>query len=278
MKVKINNKNQKKPLKPFLKWAGGKRWFVHHYDYLFPKKYNRYIEPFLGSGAVFFHLQPKKALLGDTNENLIETYEALKDDWELVLRYLKEHHKNHSRKYYYQVRNSIRRSLASRAAQFIYLNRTCWNGLYRVNLEGEFNVPIGTKNSVLFHDDCFEDVSKILQRAKLYPTDFEDLIDMAREGDLVFVDPPYTVRHNYNAFIQYNEKLFSWRDQERLFYALKRAQNRGAFIVGTNAYHKTVKKLYKGTFSSKKACRNSPISSKVETRKKFEELIIFTEK
>ena len=278
MKLKSKIKSPKKLLKPFLKWAGGKRWFVYNHDDLLPKKYNRYIEPFLGSGAVFFHLQPEKALLGDISENLIETYKALKDEWELVFRYLKEHHKNHSRKYYYQVRNSNRRSIASRAAQFIYLNRTCWNGLYRVNLKGEFNVPIGTKNLVLYHDDCFEGISNLLQNAKLHSTDYEDLIDMATEGDLVFVDPPYTVQHNYNAFIKYNEKLFSWWDQERLFYALKRAQKRGAYIVGTNAYHKTVRDLYRGTFKSLKAHRNSSISSKVESRKTFEELVIFTEK
>lgn len=275
MKVKANNK---KLVKPFLKWAGGKRWFVYYHDHILPKSFNRYIEPFLGGGAVFFHLQPEKAILGDLNEDLIETYVALKDDWELVLRYLKEHHRNHSQKYYYQVRNSNRRSIASRAAQFIYLNRTCWNGLYRVNQKGDFNVPIGTKSSVIYDNDNFEDISKALGHADLYSLDFEFLIDKADKDDLVFVDPPYTVRHNYNAFIKYNEKLFSWWDQERLFYALKRAQNRGAFIVGTNAYHKTVRSLYRGTFSSLKACRNSPISSKVESRKMFEELIIFSEK
>lgn len=266
------------PLKPFLKWAGGKRWFVKKHPELLPEKYDRYIEPFLGSGAVFFHLQPKKAILGDLCEDLIETYQAIKDDWALVYRYLREHHNNHSHNYYYQIRNSTRSSAASRAARFIYLNRTCWNGLYRVNLKGEFNVPIGTKDSVLFQDDCFEQVSKLLKKTKLHATDFEDLIDMATKGDLVFVDPPYTVRHNYNAFIKYNEKLFSWWDQERLFYALKRAQNRGAHVVGTNAYHKTVRGLYRGTFKSKKATRNSPISSKVESRSNFEELIFFTEK
>lgn len=265
------------PLKPFLKWAGGKRWFVANHSDLLPNKFNRYIEPFLGSGAVFFHLRPKRALLGDYNQELIDTYQALKQNWSLVYRYLREHHRNHSSNYYYKIRASERESLASRAARFIYLNRTCWNGLYRVNQKGIFNVPIGTKDSVIFEDDCFDKVSAALQRAKLYACDFEDLIDKAKEGDLVFVDPPYTVRHNHNAFIKYNEKLFSWFDQERLFYALKRAQKRGAHIVGTNAYHQCVRDLYGTSFQSFAVSRNSPISSKVESRKSFEELVIFTE-
>lgn len=271
--IESNNGRQK----PFLKWAGGKRWFVANYSHILPNNFNRYIEPFLGSGAVFFYLQPKQAILGDANLDLINTYQAIKENWRLVYRYLRVHHRNHCNKYYYQIRSSNFRSMESRAARFIYLNRTCWNGLYRVNLDGIFNVPIGTKSSVLFEDDNFEEISRLLRCAKLYMKDFEFLIDKANDGDLIFVDPPYTVRHNHNAFIKYNEKLFSWCDQERLFYALKRAQNRGAYIVGTNAYHKCVRDLYGDTFGSMAAKRNSPISSKASTRKNFEELVIFTE-
>ncbi|MDT8387943.1 MAG: Dam family site-specific DNA-(adenine-N6)-methyltransferase [Thiogranum sp.] len=263
-----------KPLKPFLKWAGGKRWFVANHSDLIPTNFNCYIEPFLGSGAVFFYLRPNRALLGDSNAQLIETYQAIKDNWGLVWKYLREHHRNHSCDYYYQARNSERHSSASRAARFIYLNRTCWNGLYRVNRKGVFNVPKGTKSSVVFKDDCFDQISDALQGAELFACDFEDLIDSAQRGDLVFVDPPYTVRHNHNAFIKYNEKLFSWLDQERLFYALKRAQTRGAYIVGTNAYHKCVRDLYEQTFGSLAVSRNSCISSKTDSRKKFEELVM----
>lgn len=263
--------------KPFLKWAGGKRWFVANYSHILPKKFNRYIEPFLGSGAVFFYLQPKRAILGDINPDLINTYQAIKENWKLVYRYLREHHNNHCHKYYYKVRESKPRSMESRAARFVYLNRTCWNGLYRVNLKGIFNVPIGTKSSVIFEDDNFEKVSKLLSRTKLYAHDFEKLIDRANKDDLVFVDPPYTVRHNHNAFIKYNEKLFSWDDQSRLYFALKRAKNRGARIVGTNAFHQCIRDLYDEAFDSVEVTRNSPISSKASTRKNFEELVIFTE-
>lgn len=263
--------------KPFLKWAGGKRWFVYQYAHLFPSEFDRYIEPFLGSGAVFFHLAPERAVLGDSNVDLINTYSAIKKNWRLVYRYLRAHHANHSSEYYYQIRDKQLRSSFSRAAQFIYLNRTCWNGLYRVNQKGVFNVPIGTKESVVFKDDRFDLVAEKLKTATLRVVDFEDLIDDSGEGDFVFVDPPYTVRHNHNAFIRYNEKLFSWFDQERLFYALKRAKNRGAMVLGTNAYHQSVRDLYDSDFNMMCVCRNSSISSKASTRRKFEELVIQTE-
>ncbi len=121
---------------PFLKWAGGKRWFVKNHADLFPKKdkINCYFEPFLGSGAVFFHLEPKEAVLSDANPHLIECYQAIKDDWKLVLRYLQEHQRKHEKDYYYEIRSKNYHSRFKRAAKFIYLNRTCWNGLYRENL------------------------------------------------------------------------------------------------------------------------------------------------
>ena len=263
-------------VKPFLKWAGGKRWFVYQHADLLIKPAKRYIEPFLGSGAVFFHINPKRALLGDTNPDLINCFESIRDNHSLVYRYLRDHHRQHSKKYYYKIRDSSPTSPASRAAKFIYLNRTCWNGLYRVNKTGQFNVPIGTKDTVIFSDDDFASVASRLRNAILKCSDFEYLIDRAREGDLVFVDPPYTVRHNHNAFIKYNEKLFSWWDQERLFHAVRRAQTRGARIVGTNAFHDCIRELYGEDFDLIETSRNSPISSKISTRNHFEELIILS--
>jgi len=266
--------NNFKTITPFLKWAGGKRWFVSGFNDLIPRNFDRYIEPFLGGGAVFFHLQPKVALLGDSNRELIETYSAIRNSWRNVLRYLHIHHRRHSRDYYYKIREKIPKTKAERAARFIYLNRTCWNGLYRVNLQGEFNVPIGSKMDVLYAEDDFRAISKLLKNVDLFSCDFEDLVDDARGGDLVFVDPPYTVRHNKNAFIKYNEKLFSWWDQERLYYAVKRAKKRGAKIIGTNAFHHSVKSLYKGEFELKRLSRASSISSKNESRARYDELLI----
>lgn len=233
-----------------------------------------YIEPFLGSGAIFFNLNPEKSILGDSNAELIETYQAIKDNPSLVRRYLLNHHKNHNKDYYYKIRLSTPRSSYTRAARFIYLNRTCWNGLYRVNQKGWFNVPIGTRTSVIFDDDDFEETSSLLVNTQLISSDFEYLIDRAGENDLIFADPPYTVRHNHNGFVKYNEKIFSWYDQERLSYALKRAKNRGAIIVSTNAYHDCIKELYEDSFDIFPTSRLSSISSKASTRKKYEELIV----
>jgi DNA adenine methylase len=273
----ITDTNNSTKLKPFLRWAGGKRWFVANHSNLIPRDFNRYIEPFLGSGAVYFYLKPNNALLGDTNLDLINAYQGLKEEWELVYRYLKKHKRNHSKEYYYKVRSSNPRSIASMAARFIYLNRTCWNGLYRVNKQGEFNVPIGNREKIIFEDDCFESISNTLQNSELFNKDFEFLINKAEEGDLIFVDPPYTVRHNNNGFIKYNEKLFSWDDQKRLNEALKRARGRGAKILGTNAFHDSIVDLYKPNFKTMSVSRNSSISSKAETRKKFDELVILNE-
>ena len=138
-------------------------------------------------------------------------------------------------------------------------------------------MPIGTKTSVIFEGDNFKEVSRLLKYTKLISSDFENLINKAEYGDLIFADPPYTVRHNYNGFVKYNEKIFSWHDQERLFHSLNEASQRGVIIVSTNAYHESVRELYQGTFHTRSVSRNSSISSKVSTRKKYEELIISSE-
>ena len=259
---------------PFLKWAGGKRWLVSERESLFPTSYNKYIEPFLGSAAVFFHLLPTRALLSDTNRELIETYIAIRDDWNSVLRELRKHHKNHNKKYYYLIRDRKFRTPILRAAQFIYLNRTCWNGLYRVNLDGQFNVPIGTKDRVLLDSDDFESIADSLRRAKIIHSDFEPIIDRARQDDFIFVDPPYTVKHNFNNFIKYNEKLFSWDDQVRLKDCLVRAKSRGAQILVTNAYHSSVRNLYRDLGKMTPVKRCSVIAADSARRKICEELII----
>lgn len=210
---------------PFLKWAGGKRWFVESHSELIEIGPRRYIEPFLGSGAVFFSLDVRESLLSDSNKDLIEVYGAIRDDYKRVYKHLKLHHKNHSKDYYYKIRAFSPRTKYTRAARFIYLNRTCWNGLYRVNTLGKFNVPIGTKQNVILDTDDFEKVSNKLQNSQLVCADFEAVIDQAGPNDFLFVDPPYTVQHNYNGFVKYNEKIFSWEDQLRLKESLQNARN-----------------------------------------------------
>jgi DNA adenine methylase len=231
---------------PFLKWAGGKRWLTNDYSRFFPSEFNRYLEPFLGSGAVFFHLRPRQSVLADKNEDLINAFRQIKSNWKGVRKALSRHQLLHTKGYYYEERGRQRRAGHERAAQFIYLNRTCWNGLYRVNLRGEFNVPIGTKNTVLLDSDDFEETARLLRKSKLLVADFEETIDSASENDFVFIDPPYITRHNFNGFIKYNEELFSWSDQERLVRAVRRAAKRGVKVLITNAAHDSIRQLYRG--------------------------------
>jgi DNA adenine methylase len=242
-----------------------------------PTSYNRYIEPFLGGGAVFFSLRPNGSLLGDKNPDVVAAYEALKTDWRFVRRSLQYHHRMHSTKYYYQMRDSAPTDLLHQASRMIYLNRTCFNGIYRVNTNGQFNVPIGTKTEVIQETDDFQGVACALENAEIRLADFELLIDEAREGDLVFADPPYTVRHNLNGFIKYNEILFSWNDQERLARSLVRAKDRGVQIVSTNANHFSIRDLYeRHGFTLLTVSRFSSISATVSNRKEFEELVILS--
>ena len=259
---------------PFLKWAGGKRWLVYYHHDIFPCSYNRYIEPFLGSGAVFFHLQPRNAILSDTNLELINCYQALKSDSDKVLKTLKQHDRKHCKDYYYHIRDAKPRNIYTRAARFIYLNRTCWNGLYRVNLNGQFNVPIGTKNNILLDTDTFDAVSKQLKGAEIRHSDFETVIDEAEKNDLIFIDPPYTVKHNYNGFIKYNETLFNWEDQLRLRDATVRAKQRGAQIVLTNADHKSIRALYRNDFDLYRVNRESVLAANSSFRGKVHELLV----
>lgn len=259
---------------PFLKWAGGKRWLASAYAELLPASYKRYYEVFLGGGAVFFSMRPKQATLSDLNEELIECYSVLRDEWESVVDRLHHHQNHHSKDYYYEVRSSKPRLLANRAARFIYLNRTCWNGLYRVNLKGEFNVPVGTKTNVLLEADNFEKLSALLKKTELLAADFEEVIDKAHSGDFIFADPPYTVRHNFNGFVKYNEKIFRWEDQVRLRDCLVRASNRGCFVLLTNANHPSVIELYENDFELISLSRNSVIAADSKNRGMYEELVV----
>ncbi|HDS1566378.1 Dam family site-specific DNA-(adenine-N6)-methyltransferase [Stenotrophomonas maltophilia] len=232
----------------------------------------QYIEPFLGSGAMYFGLRPARAILSDSNKELVDTYRAIAGDWNKVRLRLAEHDRLHCSEYYYRVRASRPTSEAGRAAKFIYLNRTCWNGLYRVNKQGVFNTPIGTKTRAILDSDDFEAVSKLLRFADLEDGDFEAQIDKAGAGDFVFADPPYTVRHQYNGFIKYNEQLFSWADQERLRSALFRAKNRGAVVMCTNADHASVRELYQGDFRIFSLARYSAIAGAGGVRGKYAEI------
>lgn len=262
-------------MKPFLNWPGGKRWLVSQYEQFVMKDTQCHIEPFAGSGAVFFHCEPKKAVLGDVNEGLIETYQALSENPEKVLFYLKKHNKNHCKEYYYHVRSQVCLTPHTRAARFIYLNRTCFNGIYRVNKKGEFNVPVGTKSNVLHGDDDFLKWSQILSCANIHAQDFRKTIKNAKKGDYIYADPPYTVQHNNNNFVKYNEEIFSWEDQTDLCAELTSASTRGVNVLISNANHSSIRTLYNSKiWNIEEVMRFSGLAASGTRRKRISEVLI----
>jgi DNA adenine methylase len=259
---------------PFLKWAGGKRWLLKRNDLLAPVHYKTYLEPFLGGGSVFLSLPTSHFVLSDLNAELIDCYKAIRDNYKDVEKHLAHHQNMHSDDYYYHIRALGASDKCIDAARFIYLNRTCFNGLYRVNLSGKFNVPRGTKNTVLLDTDNFSALSNRLKKGKIVSQDFEKTIALAGKDDFLFIDPPYTVNHNLNGFIKYNEKIFSWNDQVRLKNCVVAAFERGAMITLTNADHKSIIDLYSGIGEITKVSRNSVIGGKSSSRSKTSEIIL----
>ncbi len=259
---------------PFLKWAGGKRWLFTADLVRSLPEHKRYVEPFLGGGAGFFALQPCQAVISDCNPDLIELYQVVRAAPIELARALRDHHESHSEDYYYRMRGFVPDAPLERAARLLYLNRTCWNGLYRLNRRGEFNVPIGSKTAVFLDENEFVLHSKLLSKADIYACDFEETVERAGRGDLVFLDPPYTVKHNMNGFVKYNESIFSWEDQVRLRDAAVRARSRGANIMVTNADHASIREIYSGFGVHHTVNRASVISGKATGRSKTTELMV----
>ncbi len=221
MKQQLNEfyyqaKSGSKVQTPFLRWAGGKQWLSNSISELAPLRYGRYFEPFLGGGSVFLALAPENAFLGDLNLSLISTYISVRDFPENVIYWLNKW-KNHE-DIFYKIRSSCFTDEAKNAARVIYLNKTCWNGLYRVNKKGEFNVPYGKTPHRSTHDpNAIRNVSLGLKKSQLVCSDFEVLLENTNDGDLIYLDPPYTTTHSNNGFRRYNETLFSWNDQKRFW-------------------------------------------------------------
>ena len=261
-------------IEPFLKWPGGKRWLTSRHMHLFPKTYNKYIEPFLGGAAVFFALSPGEAYLSDANVELVNAYNRIKNNWAEIEKRLAKYHTKHDSDFYYKIRKQTPIDPIDRAVRFLYLNRTCFNGIYRVNKEGVFNVPIGTKDTVSFEEGYLEQVAQTLKSAHIRQRDFAVAIDKAAEGDFVFIDPPYTVMHNNNGFVKYNAQLFSWPDQARLAIAIKAAAKRGALIMMSNADHGSVKTLYQDFGTHHILTRSSVLAGKPDSRRNATELLI----
>ena len=232
---------------PFLKWPGGKRWITPHIlSLLNGNNFKRYFEPFLGGGAVFFRLMPFSAILSDINDDLINTYVQVKKRPEDLIRRLQTIPVN--KETYLYVRASDSKCKIDRAVRFLYLNRTAFSGLYRLNQKSEFNVPFGDGKrtpEILWKKKLIDNASKALKNASLYTGDFEEYLGEATKGDLVYCDPTYTAVHNNNGFVRYNERNFSWFDQKRLAKAARQAAARGAIVVVSNAFHGEILALYK---------------------------------
>lgn len=233
------------PTSPFLRWAGGKRWLLHRLPELLGSfEIKNYHEPFLGGGALFLGLRVSgHAYLSDLNADLIETYTQVRDQHVQVSELLGGH--ENTSEHYYTVRSLSPKLAAERAANFIYLNHTSFNGIYRVNLKGQYNVPFGSRKNITWPTaELLSAVSKKLVNTTLKVSDFSSVITSVGTGDLVFLDPPYTVAHNNNGFIKYNQKLFSFEDQTRLSLVIDKIRERGAYYVLTNAAHDSIAALF----------------------------------
>jgi DNA adenine methylase len=258
---------------PLLKWPGGKRHLLGSILPLVPRNFNRYFEPFFGGGALFFALGPKRAYLSDKNSELIHVYSQVRDRPEAVIRTLRTLRNTEDE--YYKIRSSIPKSDAGRAARLIYLTTLAFNGIYRVNLNGQFNVPYGYKTHLQTCDaERIRMSSRLLKRAIVRDQDFEQALSGAGKGDLVYLDPPYTVAHGNNGFIKYNAKIFSWEDQMRLARVAKEVAAKGCTVIVSNADHSSIRSLYSG-FATTTLERNSIIAASSTFRSRITECVFY---
>lgn len=229
----------------FLRWPGGKRWLSTEIGKIIRANgCNRYLEPFLGGGAVFFKLNPDNAVLSDINNDLINTYQVIKNSPEHLVEKLKEMPVD--KEYYYKIRKMEPCSSMSRAVKFLYLNRLAFNGMYRVNRLGQFNVPYGgdRKLEILWKKNLLLRASRVLSKVKLKCCDFEEVLTDCSKGDVVFCDPAYITKDSSNTFLRYNENVFTWKDQERLAECCFNAAEKGAFVIVSNACNSYINALY----------------------------------
>jgi DNA adenine methylase len=230
-------------LNPLVKWPGGKRALLTTLSPIIGDVTGRYFEPFLGGAAVFLSLRPSWSYLSDCNWDLINFYIQVRDQPESLISNLQN--LRNSEVEYYKIRQAKETDPIRSAARFLYLTSLSFNGIYRINHEGIFNVPYGHKTEKAHFDaGQIRLVSSVLGHAKISCCDFEAAVKEAQPNDTVYFDPPYTVVHGNNGFLKYNEKIFSWEDQKRLASVALALANRGCRVFVSNAYHPEVKKLY----------------------------------
>jgi DNA adenine methylase len=261
--------------RPFLKWAGSKQALLKHLVDFVPREFENYYEPFLGGGALFFLLEPTKAYLSDACAPLVETFKAVKKNPGAVLRNLSG--RKPTKSHYYETRSNASRGEFKKAADFIFLNKACWNGLYRVNSDGEFNVPFGwPRTNHIVDPSNLRACAQALKAATLTVADFGKAVERAKENDLVFFDPPYVTGHNNNGFRDWNETLFSWADQQRLALLARKLADRGVHVIVSNAHHAEILKLYRG-FKLYAFNRSSTLASDSNKRRTVQEVIFYTD-
>lgn len=244
---------------PFLKWAGGKRSLLDQYDGLFPRQtFNTYFEPFVGSGAVFFHLRARGIAadyrLSDLNRELVNIFQVVRDCVDELLAVLAGHEEAHKKRHYYQVRRWDRHeewpeawSRVERAARMIYLNRTCFNGLWRVNSAGQFNVPIGSyENPNIRNEKRLRAAAGALRGVNVEALHFEQAVADAGPGDFVYFDPPYVPLSDTSSFTSYHRDGFGPLDQALLAEVCHTLDGRGVTFMVSNSDHPLVHELYEG--------------------------------
>jgi len=277
--ILITNLSQKTRPYPFLKWAGGKRQLISQMDKFFPKNFNKYVEPFIGGGAVFFHLLPNNSIISDNNPDLINCYKVIKEDVEDLIISLKKH--KYEKNYYYEIRALDRDckkfaelSDVDKASRSIYLNKSGYNGLYRVNNKGLFNVPFGRHNNPKICDEKnLRNVSQILKNVEIFMGSFEICLDYAKKDDFVYLDPPYFPLSDTALFTSYTKRSFDKSSQIRLFEVFKELNRRGCNLMLSNSYSEFILDLYKDfKIITLKAKRN--INSNSQKRGLIKEVLI----
>ena len=271
--------------KPFVKWAGGKRQLIPILNENLPKRFGAYYEPFLGGGALLFHViskhQHQDCNISDLNSDLVLTYTVIRDNVEDLIISLKKHAKSYekdSKSYYYSVRESHPRSAIEKASRLLFLNRTCFNGLYRVNSKGKFNVPLGryTNPNIVNADNLYA-VSKILNSnpVQIRCRDFESIIDDVKSGDLIYFDPPYQPVSKTANFTSYTNKDFTHEDLTRLFRLCEKLNEMGCKVLLSNSHSDVVSKMFsKKPWNIAKIEANRSINSNSKNRKGHYELLI----
>lgn len=270
----------KRDVPSLVKWAGGKKQLLEQFKSIFPKKIEKYFEPFVGGGSVAFHLlknrpEIKNAYLSDINKELMTTYNVVKSNVEELIELLKDYKKKHNKEFYYEMRKKNTNELnpVQLAARFIYLNKTCFNGLYRVNSKGIFNVPMGSyKNPEICNEKDLREISKLLQKDDLICIPFHEAVKEAKKEDFIYFDPPYHPLKK-DSFTTYTQDKFLEKEQEKLAEVFKELDKRGCNVMLSNNDTEFIKNLYKG-YNIRFVKANRMINSDASKRGAINELVI----